>query len=114
MESAKRIVTLTPLNELWNSNGRLDARRAEEVGETDIARLLQAGSSFVVADVGHPLQWISDADRFAFWETEVKCRLVPPDVDGFHPDDYPGSYCYVATMWKGASTASVVVLEKHH
>jgi hypothetical protein len=114
MDSTQRIVTCMPLTELWNNKGQLDAGRAENVGETDIVQLLRDGSSFVVAEVGQPLRWISESDRFAFWKAEVKCRLVAPDADGFHPDDYPGNYCYVAAMWKGASSASVVVLEKHH
>ena len=114
MDSTQRIVTCMPLTELWNNKGQLDARRAENVGETDIVQLLRDGSSFVVAEVGQPLRWISESDRFAFWKAEVKCRLVTPDADGFHPDDYPGNYCYVAAMWKGASSTSVVVLEKHH
>jgi len=114
MDPAHRIVTCTPLTELWNSKGLLDARRAENVGETDIVELLQDGSSFVIAEVGHPLRWISAGDRFAFWKAEVKCRLVAPDADGFDLDDYPGSYCYVAAKWTGASSASVIVLEKRH
>ena len=81
---------------------------------TDIKRLLQSGSNFVVAEAGQPLRWISESDRFDFWKAEVKCRLVAADADGFHLDDYPGSYCYVASMWKGASSTPIIVLEKHH
>ena len=114
MDTIPKIVTEMPLTELWNGNGPLDARRGEYLGETDIVLLLRDGSSFVVADVGLPLRWISEDDRFAFWKTEVKSRLVAPDADGFILDDYPGSYCYVATMWKCASTGPVIVLEKHH
>lgn len=114
MASAQRIVISTPLTELWNRNGVLDAHRAEYVGETDIVRLLRDGSTFVVAAAGQPLVWVSDADRFAFWKTEVKCRLVAPDADGFRPGDFPGNYCYIAAMWECASSASVIVLEKHH
>jgi hypothetical protein len=114
VDTAHKIVTQTPLTELWNSEGPLDARRAENLGEADIKRLLRDGSSFVIAETGQPLRWISEGDRFAFWKTEVKCRLVSPDADGFHLDDYPGNYCYVAAMWKCASTAAVIVLEKHH
>jgi hypothetical protein len=115
MDSAQRIVTGTPLTELWNSKGgTMDARRAEHVGGTDIAQLLRKGSSFVVADVGHPLRWISGTARFAFWKTEVRCRLVSQDADGFHLDDYPGNYCYVASVWTFASSAPIIVLEKHH
>ena len=114
MDMVQRIVTRTPLAELWNSDGLLDARRAEDLGEAGIERLLQDGSNFVVAEVGRPLRWISGSDCFAFWRAEVKCRLVAPDKDGFHLDDYPGSYCYVAAMWECASCTPVIVLEKHH
>jgi hypothetical protein len=114
MDTALKIVTQTPLTELWNSSGPLDAHRAENLGETDIKRLLQSGSNFVVAEAGQPLRWISESDRFDFWKAEVKCRLVAADADGFHLDDYPGSYCYVASMWKGASSTPIIVLEKHH
>jgi len=113
MDTAQKIVTQTPLTELWNTDGPLDARRAENLGETDIKRLLRDGSSFVVAETGQPLRWIAEGDRFAFWKTEVRCRLIAPDADGFYLDDYPDSYCYVASMWKGASSTLIIVLEKH-
>jgi hypothetical protein len=114
MDTRQKIVTQLPLSELWNSGGPLDACRVEGVGEADIARLLRDGSSFVVAEVGLPLRWIAERDRFTFWKTEVKCRLVAADADGFYLADYPDGYCYVAAMWKCASTVPVIVLEKHH
>ena len=66
VDSTRRIVTGTPLTELWNSNGVLDAYRAEYVGEMDIVRLQREGSTFVVAAAGQPLLWVSEVDRFAF------------------------------------------------
>jgi hypothetical protein len=114
MDTAQKIVTQMRLSELWYSGGPLDAFRVESLEETDIVRLLQNGSSFVVAEAGLPLRWIEEGDRFAFWNTEVKCRLVAPDADGFYLDGYPGNYCYVASMWKSASSTAVIVLEKHH
>jgi hypothetical protein len=114
MDAVKRIVTLIPLDEIWNDDGPLDARRAEEVGEVDAARLLKAGSSLLVADVGRSLEWIFGDDRFAFWKSEVKGRLVNPEVGDFRLEDYPGNYCYVATMWKSSSVSPIVVLERHH
>ena len=114
MDTAQKIVTQTPLTELWNADGPVGCTRAENVGERDIKRLLQDGSSFVVAETGLPLRWISEDDRFVFWKTEVSCRLVAPGTDGFCLDDFPGSYCYVAAIWKCTSAAPVIVLEKHH
>ena len=71
----------------------------------------------VVAEVGQPLRWISEGDRFAFWKSEkseVKCRLVAPDATGFCLDDYPNRYCYVAAVWQCGRSTTVIVLEKHH
>ncbi|WP_027555119.1 hypothetical protein [Bradyrhizobium sp. Cp5.3] len=114
MDPAHRIVTQLPLTELRSGEGVLDARSAEAVGGVEIERLLRDHSTFVVADVGKPLKWISEADRFAFWKAEVKDRLVSRDTDSFCLDDYAGGYCYVATVWRGASCAPVIVLEMHH
>ena len=113
MDFAQRIVTCLPLAELWNSEGLLDVRPDERVGAAEIELLLGGDASFVVADVGKPLRWISVVDR-SFWKTEVKSRLVARDADRFSLDDYPDSYCYVATTWTGASPVQIIVLEIHH
>lgn len=114
MDFAQRIVTCLPLTELWTSKGPLDARPTERVGAAEIAQHLQDGASFVVADVGKPLRWISAPDRFSFWKTEVKGRLVPRDVERFSIEDYPDSYCYMAISWRGAPSTPIIVLEIHH
>ena len=114
MDAALRIVLQAPLTELWDSSGPLDARRTKGLGESDIVRLLQDGSSFVIAEVGKPLKWIPREDRFAFWKTEVKRRLVSPNADRFQLDDYPDNYCYVAAMWERLSDKPIIVLEKSH
>ena len=114
MDWARRIVTRLPLAELWTSAGLLDSQPAEGASAAKIEQLLQDGASFVVADVGKPLRWISAADRFSFWKSEVKTRLVATDATHFSLDDYPDGYCYVATMWDGTSPAPIIVLEMHH
>jgi hypothetical protein len=114
MDAARRIVVSLPLTELWTDNGPLRAQRAESVGEAKIVQLLQDGATFVVADVGEPLQWIPAADRFAFWKAELKCRLVPADVGSFDISSYPDSYCYLASAWRDESPSPIIVLEMHH
>jgi hypothetical protein len=54
MDTAQKIITQIPLTELWNADGPLDARRAENLGGADIKRLLRDGPSFVVAEPGSP------------------------------------------------------------
>ncbi|WP_338827380.1 hypothetical protein [Bradyrhizobium sp. 27S5] len=114
MDTSKRIVTQMPLTELWDSSGLVSARRIEQIGEAEIVRLLRAGSTIVVADVGFPLRWTATDDRFAFWKDEVKHRLAKPNVDRLYLGEYPGNYCYAASMWSCASLGAVIVLEKHH
>ena len=114
MDPSHRIVTSMPLSHLWGKEGQLEAQRVRRVGNDEISELMRNGSTFVVADVGHPLRWIPEQDRFAFWKAEVKGRLVPPHADRFCLEAYPNEYCYVASVWRCAGSKSVIVLEKHH
>jgi hypothetical protein len=115
MDPSHRVVTETPLTELWNESGRIEAARSRVIGEPVIVRLLaQTQCRFVIADPGLPLRWVPAHERFAFWKTEVKPRLVPADVTAFHPEEYPGGYCYVATEWLGSAGPEAILLEKHH
>jgi hypothetical protein len=114
MHPSQRIVTCLPLPELWDAEGPCNARRIRSVGNKEIIQLLRDELCFVVADVGQPLRWIMDRDRFAFWTAELKPRLVAPDATRFRLDDYPGGYCYVASEWQCETNRAVVVLEKHH
>ena len=80
MDPAQRIVTQMPLSDLWKDAGLINAHRHGRVGRDDISKLLRDGSTFVVADLGHPLRWIPEQDRSTFWKAEVQDHLVPADV----------------------------------
>jgi hypothetical protein len=103
-----------PLSHLWDKAGQLEAHRVRCVGKDEITELMRNGSTFVVADVGQPLCWIPEQDRFTFWQAEVRSRLVPPEADRFRLEAYPNGYCYVASVWHCTGSKSVIVLEKHH
>ena len=79
------------------SNSRLDCGTANDT-RLEISKLLRDGSTFVVADVGHPLRWIPEQDRLTFWQ-EAEDQLVPAEDDGFNLDAYPKGYCYVGSVW---------------
>src|SRR5262249_27680064 len=114
MDPAQRIVTRMPLSDLWDKSGQLNAHRVKHVGRKEITQLLRDASTFVVADVGHPLRWIPEKDRFNFWKTEVKDHMVPAEVNSFYLEDYPNEYCFVASVWHCVESKPVVVLERHH
>jgi hypothetical protein len=102
-----------PLEDLWTAEGTLNAHRVNYLKKPELVQLLTNGSTFVVADVGRPLVWIQPADRFEFWKKEVSLRLANPDAR-IYLDDYPGAYCYFASMWLSSRSMPLIVLEKHH
>ncbi len=111
MKPEKKIVISAPLHELWDSSGPVDGQLAECLDECDIKGLLEGGATFVVADVGHPFQWISPQKRLWFFEHEVKPRLWR---EGLMLEDYPGQYSYVARKWLSPSRGVIIVLDVHH
>jgi hypothetical protein len=117
MDALHQTVTNLPLARLWCSTGPLDLHRVQTIGKERIAELLRTGTIlFVVADVGLPLRWIDAEDTFRFWKSEVSTRLVEPDrlETGFHLEDYPDGYCYLASQWTSHKGNSVILLEKNH
>jgi hypothetical protein len=113
MDFARRLVTRLPVDELWNSQGIVRAHRVRNLDETELTRHLQDGSTFVVADLGQPLRWIRTEDRFEFWKSDVKSRLAAPNSPAYL-NDYPGAYCYFASLWELSNSVPMIVLERHH
>ena len=115
MDPDKRIVVTFPLEELWSREGPIPAHKRRDLSKSDIAELLRAGPlRFIVADVGRFLDWIPETDRFTFWKTEVKPRVVDPSAHGFYLNDFPGHYAYVASEWSADLGPPIVLLETHH
>jgi hypothetical protein len=116
MEPEQRIVVSMPLDEIWDERGPVAATRGRTLGLQEIAALLSSEAvQFVVANGGSPPRWIRFDDRFTFWKTEVKVRLVPADAEKFYLGDYPGEYCYVPTEWRrSVGQSTIVLLECHH
>ncbi len=114
MHPAYRIVTSTPLDELWNEHGRVDAVRVREITAGDIRELLRGGTlRFVVAQGGHPLRWVPEQDCFDFWKSGVQSHLttIGPQVD---LDDFADGFCYFASEWSSPDGSPIIVLETAH
>jgi hypothetical protein len=113
LKPSQKVVTLTPITQLWNNNGRVPGQRGPQLTQGDISTLFKQGPvQFVIADIGHPFAWIPVENRFDFWKDELKTHLA--EGEGFDLADYPGEYSYVALRWENASSIPTVVLEKHH
>ncbi|HEX2914578.1 MAG TPA: hypothetical protein VH186_27500 [Chloroflexia bacterium] len=111
MQPGKRIVTHLPLEELWNSEGKIIATKMHALDHKEIKELLKAGSiKFVIADVGHTLEWVDDS--YDFWKKEVQPHLHI--AQNPYLEDYPGNYFYFAYLWKLATGEVVIALEKNH
>jgi hypothetical protein len=110
------LITQLPLAELWTSSGPLLARRDRYLNLEALRQLLQSGAvEFVVANVGHKLNWVSAQDSFLYWKTEVRQHLVNDPDKLMDVHQYSHGYCYVASQWQVVGReSSIVVLECHH
>ena len=111
---SNRVVTFTPLEELWSATiGVGNPRCLGVISQDDLTELLRQGPFwFVVANVGQPLVWIDPKECYEFWQSEVKPHLVVGDEIDL--ESYPDEYAYVAKRWTTKLAAPVSVLEKHH
>ena len=114
MKSELRHVSRMPLAELWNDRGVVAAEKVRELGLSEIVSMLRADKvRFVVADIGHHLQWVSPEHCYEFWKSEVKAHLAQPDAR-IYLEDFPGEYCYFASEWKADVGEPIVLLAKSH
>jgi hypothetical protein len=114
MKPELRHVSQMPLAELWNEHGVLRTERIRELGSWEIAFMLRAGKvRFVIADIGHHLEWVSLEDCYKFWKSEVKMHLAQPE-NKTPLEDFPGDYCYFASQWKADHDEPIILLSKAH
>ena len=114
MKPELRYVSQMPLTELWNNTGIVAADKVRELGLSEIVSMLRAGRvKFVVADIGHHLQWIPPEHCYEFWKSEVKMHLAPPDAR-VYLGDFPDEYCYFASEWNPGVGEPIVLLAKSH
>jgi hypothetical protein len=114
MQPTQRIMTVTPIHELWNDRGTVNASRSLGLAADEIRDLLRRGPlRFVVVEAGFKPRWLPEADCYAFWKTEVQSHLVAHDMPA-RLDDFPNGYRYFASEWSPASGSPIVVLETQH
>jgi hypothetical protein len=110
----QRIVTSLPLIELWDDRGAVAADRVGDLTGAQVRELLKLGPvQFVMVDVGHRPEWISEADCYAFWRMRLSGNIADPSQPAYL-DDFPGGYFYFASLWSTADGSRIVVLERQH
>jgi hypothetical protein len=110
MRPDQRLILRTPLTELWNDHGAVDARPSRDLRREELRELLRNGPvQFVVADVGKKPEWIPIRDCFRFWKSEVHNHVG----ESGYLDDYPGHYFFAAQQWQATDGPPIVVLVMH-
>ena len=111
MDPRLRVVTVMPLEELWDDDGAF-GRRVAHLSTDQIKAILKGGSvRFVEANVGEPLCWTAPAECYFRWK-QVVAHVA--DADRFLLEDFPDEWAFVASEWEGRSGERLILLEKHH
>lgn len=114
MQNTERIVTQTPLTNLWTDKEDVGAVRGRYLTRKDVKDIVkQYPVEFVIADVGLKLKWIAIDKCYDFWKSEVEKHLVD-SPEKFHLEDFPNEYAYIASEWVGEIQAPIILLEKYH
>ena len=114
MDPQQKIVSKLPLEQIWAGSRLISTIKIRDLGSTEIVELLRAGVvRFIVADVGLPLEWIPNNERYDFWKDELRPHLANPD-EKRSLDSFPDNYCYFASEWKSYDNKVVVLLTKSH
>jgi hypothetical protein len=112
MDFKLKVVTMTPLTELWTDEGLVDAKRGRQLSTSDLKEILN-DVIFVVADVGQKLNWIKKEKVFDFWKTDLQKHLWNKS-DEIKLDNFPDNYAYLATEWTDKADTKIILLEKLH
>jgi hypothetical protein len=105
------IVTKLPLDEL--TVDKIAFERKRNLLPVEIEEFLKLNNvEFITADVGHPINKISNEAAFKFWK-ESKSNIVK-DFDYIRLEDYPQEYAYLASEWISEAGNRLIVLEKYH
>ncbi len=113
MRADQRVVTSTPLTELWDENGPVEAARERDLGFEEVRSLLRGGPlRFVIADPGLPLRWLAPDECFVFWAGTLRDHLC--SRERIDRDAYADGYCFLAAEWRLSSDECVIVLERVH
>jgi hypothetical protein len=112
MDFKLKVVTKTPLTELWTDEGPVDAKRGQQISTSDLKEILNE-VIFVVADVGQKLNWIKKEKVFDFWKTDLQKHLWDKS-NKMQLDNFSGRYAYLATEWIDKTEQKIILLEKFH
>ena len=99
MDPRLRRITRLPLEELWNDEGTVEGTRGPYLRAEQIRELVRNGPvQFVQAALGELLRWVPLEERFDFWKTDLRPRVVETPAR-FYLDDYPDGFCYLVSDW---------------
>ena len=110
---SKKIVSQTPLKQLWTDTEILSASRKSYLSRSTLKELIgRQPVRFVIASIGSKLTWVDEAACYDLWTSEVEKRV--PEEEEFSLEDYPGHYVYVPSLWTDEQGTSLILLEVHH
>ena len=105
------LITKWPTEKVIGPNGAALEHRSDLTSD-QVRESLRDGPMIAgIANVGHPMRWVSGSALFEVWKSEVKARLHEPS-DRLDNDRETR---YLASLWSGVDGDSeVIVFFAHH
>jgi hypothetical protein len=114
MNILDKIVITVPLDFLWSEDGKVRATKGNYLNSKDIRELLKINLvQFVIADVGHKLEWLKIEDCYKLFKNEFSNHIIENPLAIDLPS-LKGEYGYLASSWSGEFKTSIVLMEKFH
>lgn len=110
---APKKITMLPMKELWDAEGKIAAQRAKFMTTKEIDALLKKEDLLVaVAILGNPPVWLGPDEVAPAWKTELKPHTCNKHDEGCSLDEFEGEYFYFASYWEGKEP--VLLFEMYH
>ena len=109
MERESKIVSSLPIGELWAGPRLVSTIKVRDLDASQVVDLLRSELvRFVIAEVGKPLQWVPNNERYDFWKNVVKSHFGIPESSARFADEY----YYLGCEWKSYDGDTIVLLSK--
>lgn len=109
-----RKVMKLPLEELWNSEGTIEAERIQFLVKSKIPAFLKKKNiRLVLARLEYEPIWIEAPDQAEAWKRELRSHVCDKLEEGCSLDEFTGEYFFFASYWETPGKDPIILFEMY-